>query len=283
MKSLADGYKLSNGVEVPCVGFGTWQTPDGEDCIFRVKTAIEAGYRHIDSAQRYENEESVGEAIRQSGIARDEIFVTTKLANPEHGYDKTMAAFQLSLEKFKMDYVDLFLIHWPNPVDFRDNWQEANAGSWKAFEELYKAEKIRAIGISNFRKHHIDALMQTAEITPMVHQMHLCPGDTQEELSEYSRSLGMLLEAYTPLGSGAIFDVPEMKQFAEKYNKSIAQICLKWSIQQGYVPLTRSGNATRIKDNVDIFDFELEEKDVQFIAGLEGCIGLSVDPDTIKF
>ncbi|MBP5609183.1 MAG: aldo/keto reductase, partial [Lachnospiraceae bacterium] len=164
-----------------------------------------------------------------------------------------------------------------------DRWEEANAESWKAMEELYEAGKIRAIGISNFRKHHIDALLKTAKVKPMVNQIRLCPGETQDELVEYSRSQGMILEAYSPLGTGKLFEVPEMKQLAEKYNRSIAQICIRWSLQQGYLPLPKSVTASRIEENIRVFDFELDEEDVKLISGLKGCVGLSGDPDNMPF
>ena len=154
MNHLTDTYKLSNGVGIPCIGFGTWQTPDGDVAVRSVAAAIEAGYRHIDTAQAYGNEESVGKGIRESGIDRKDLFVTTKLWNSNHSYKLTMRTFEESMNKLGLDYLDLFLIHWPNPVAFRDHWQEANAESWKAMEELYEAGKIRAIGVSNFRPHH---------------------------------------------------------------------------------------------------------------------------------
>ena len=283
MKSLTDCYRLSNGVEIPCIGFGTWQTPDGDVCVSSVKAAIEAGYRHIDTAEMYENEDSVGKAIKESGIDRKELFITSKLSNQAHGYEKTMEAFEGTMEKLGLDYLDMFLIHWPNPIAFRDHWQEANAGSWKAFEELYKAGRIRAIGISNFRQHHIEALMETATIPPMVNQMKLCPGETQEEVVDYCRSTGMLLEAYSPLGIGQIFQVPEMQELADKYGRSIAQICIRWSLQRGYLPLPKSVTPSRIQENARVFDFELEEADVRLIANLKGCVGYAADPDTRTF
>lgn len=224
MKALTDCYTLANGVKIPCIGFGTWQTPNGEVAVSSVLSALEAGYRHIDTAQGYGNEESVGIAVKQSGIDRKELFLTSKLTNSEHGYEKTLAAFETTLEKLGTDYLDLFLIHWPNPIAFRDHWQEANAGTWKAFEELYRSKRIRAIGISNFRPRHMEELSRTAEIAPMVNQIRLCPGDTQDEVVEYCRTHNILLEAYSPLGVGKIFEVPEMKALAEKYQKSIAQI-----------------------------------------------------------
>jgi diketogulonate reductase-like aldo/keto reductase len=283
MKNQNDVYVLSNGVEIPCIGFGTWQTPDGDVAREAVKSAIKAGYTHIDTAQAYGNEESVGQGIRESGVAREDLFITTKLWNMSHSYELCKRDFEESLKKLGLDYVDLYLIHWPNPITFRDNWQEANAETWKAMEELYKEGKIRAIGISNFRQHHIDELLKTAEIKPMVNQIRLCPGETQDELVEYSRTKGMILEAYSPLGTGKIFDVPEMQALAEKYGKSIAQICIRWSLQQGYLPLPKSVTASRIEENIKVFDFELEESDVKLIAGLTGCVGVSGDPDNMPF
>ena len=283
MKNQNDVYVLSNGVEIPCIGFGTWQTPDGDVAREAVKSAIKAGYTHIDTAQAYGNEESVGQGIKESGVAREDLFITTKLWNMSHSYELCKRDFEESLKKLGFDYVDLYLIHWPNPITFRDHWQEANAETWKAMEELYKEGKIRAIGISNFRQHHIDELLKTAEIKPMVNQIRLCPGETQDELVEYSRSKGMILEAYSPLGTGKIFDVPEMQALAEKYGKSIAQICIRWSLQQGYLPLPKSVTASRIEENIKVFDFELEESDVKLIAGLTGCVGVSGDPDNMPF
>lgn len=277
---MTDCYTLKNGIKIPCIGFGTWQTPDGETAVSAVSSAIESGYRHIDTAQGYGNEGSVGTAVKQSGIARTEFFITSKLANTEHGYEKTLAAFEQTLKKLGTDYLDLFLIHWPNPIAFRDNWQEANAGSWKAFEELYEAGRIRAIGISNFRPYHIKELLKTATIEPMVNQIRLCPGDTQEEVVDFCRSMDILLEAYSPLGVGRIFEVPEMKGLAEKYGKSIAQVCIRWSLQRGYLPLPKSITPERIEGNTEVFDFELEEQDVRLIADLKGCVGYSADPDT---
>jgi len=283
MKSLTDCYKLSNGVEIPCIGFGTWQTPNGDVAVSSVLSALQAGYRHIDTAQGYGNEESVGTAVKKSGIDRKEIFITSKLTNSEHGYQKTLDAFEETMKKLDMEYIDLFLIHWPNPIAFRDQWQEANAGTWKAFEELYNAGRIRSIGISNFHPHHIEELMKTATIAPMVNQIRLCPGDTQDEVVDYCRSRNMLLEAYSPLGVGQIFDVPEMQTLAEKYGKSIAQICIRWSLQRGYLPLPKSVTPARIKENAEVFDFELSADDVQLIANLKGVVGYSADPDKITW
>ena len=283
MKNQNDTYQLNNGVKIPCLGFGTWQTPDGDVAVNSVVCAIKSGYRHIDTAQGYGNEGSVGKAILQAGIPRDELFITSKLNNGNHSYDLTMKSFEESLNKLGVDYMDLFLIHWPNPIAFRDHWEAANAESWKAMEELYAAGKIRAIGLSNFLPHHIEALMKTAKIAPMVNQIHLCPGDTQDETVEWCRAHDILLEAYSPLGTGRIFDVPEMKALAEKYQRNIAQICIRWSLQRGYLPLPKSVTPSRIEENLKVFDFELTDEDVQLIADLKGCVGYSRDPDTAPF
>jgi diketogulonate reductase-like aldo/keto reductase len=283
MKSLTDGYKLSNGVEIPCIGFGTWQTPNGDVAVSSVLSALEAGYRHIDTAQMYGNEESVGIAVKKSGIDRSDIFITTKLSNSVRGYRQTLDAVEQSLKKLDTAYIDLFLIHWPNPVKFRDRWQEANAETWRALEDLYDAGRIRSIGISNFRPHHIEELMKTAKIAPMVNQIRLCPGDTQDEVVDYCRARGMLLEAYSPLGVGKIFEVPEMRKLAEKYGKSVAQICIRWSLQRGYLPLPKSVTPSRIRENTEVFDFELSPEDVRLIADMKGVVGYAADPDTTNF
>ncbi|MBP5186359.1 MAG: aldo/keto reductase [Clostridiales bacterium] len=276
-------YKLSNGVEIPCIGFGMWQTPDDVVGVNSVKSAIEAGYTHIDTAQAYGNEDCVGKAIREIGADRDKLFITTKIWNNNHSYDLVMSSVEESLKKLETSYVDLLLIHWPNPLEFRSRWEEANAETWKAMEELYKAGKVRAIGISNFRQHHIEALLKTAEIAPMVNQIRLCPGETQDETVDYCRSQGMILEAYSPLGTGKIFSVPQMQELSEKYGKSIAQICVRWSLQRGYLPLPKSVTPSRIEENLKVFDFELSDEDVKKIADLTGCVGLSGDPDAMPF
>ncbi len=283
MNKPTDTYTLYNGVEIPCIGFGTWQTPSGDVAVSSVRSAIEAGYRHIDTAQAYRNEESVGIGIKEGGVPRDELFITTKIGNPNHTYDKVMTSFEESLKKLDLDYLDLLLIHWPNPLMYRDQWPKATQETWRAMEELYKEGRVRAIGISNFRPHHIDSLMETATVKPMVNQIRLCPGNTQDTVVDFCRENGILLEAYSPLGVGAVFEVPEMKVLAEKYGRSIAQVCIRWSLQRGYLPLPKSVTPSRIAENLKVFDFELEEKDVALIAGLTGCAGLESDPDQTSF
>ena len=276
------GFELSNGVRIPCIGFGTWQSRDGEG-VAAVKSALEAGYRLIDTATAYGNELSVGAAIRESCVPRDQIFITSKLRNSAHGYDATMEAFEWSTQKLGTDYLDLYLIHWPNPLQFRPIWKEATRGTWRAFEALYRAGRIRAIGVSNFMPHHIKMLMETAAIQPMVNQLKLCPGITQDAAVEYCRARGILVEAYSPFGTGSIFSAPEIREIAARYRKSIGQVCLRWSLQMGYLPLPKSGNPARIRENLDVFDFDLSEEDMAKIASLKGSCGEAPDPDATNF
>ncbi len=281
MKSLTDTYTLHNGTQIPCVGFGTWRTPDGDVCIRAVKDAIAAGYRHIDTAAAYGNEESVGAGIKQAGVPREELFITTKLWNAHHGYEATCAAFEDSLNRLGLDYLDLYLIHWPNPIKFRHNWQETNAGSWKAFEEFYAAGRIRAIGVSNFMPRHLDELMKTATIAPMVNQIFVCPGYTEPETTAYCKKNNILIEAYSPLGSGELLANPTLQALAQKYAKSAAQVCLRWSLQMGFLPLPKSVTTSRIIENTALFDFELSAEDVDTLSNLKtDFYGVAKNPDT---
>ena len=286
--AVTDSFTLTNGVQIPCIGFGTWQSEDGDEAYNAVKTALECGYRHIDTAAAYGNEKSVGNAIKdfckEHNVKREEIFVTTKLWNDDHGYDETKAAIKKSLQLLGLSYVDLYLIHWPNPLKFRDCWAEKNAESWKAIEEAYEAGQFRAIGVSNFYGRHLTELSKTAKIAPMVNQIKLCPGQTQDALVEFSRRSNMVLEAYSPLGTGGIFSNPFMHELAKKYNRSIAQICIRWSLQQGYLPLPKSVTPDRIAENTRVFDFELEEEDCKAIGELENLeIRLARNPDETQF
>lgn len=282
MKSIKDTFKLYNGVEMPCLGLGTYQSKDAVAAA-AVKSAMETGYRLIDTAAAYGNERGVGQGIRISGVPREEIFVTSKLRNACHGYKATLEAFDMTLEKLGLRYLDLYLIHWPNPIQYRSTWKEATIGTWKAFEELYKAGRIRAIGVSNFMPHHIEMLKEACEIKPMVNQLRLCPGVTQKEVVDYCKANEIQVEAYSPFGTGAIFKVPEMQALAEKYGKSVGQICLRWSLQMGWLPLPKSANPARVKENTEVFDFELEPADVAFIANLTGVCGEAPVPDEIRF
>ncbi|GEL16063.1 aldo/keto reductase [Pediococcus cellicola] len=283
LTKLTDTYELNNGTKIPIVGFGTWQTPDGEVAEKSVEEAIEAGYRHIDTAFAYQNEKSVGKGIKDSGVARDQLWVTSKLTGKDHGYENTKKAIDTSLSNLGLDYLDLFLIHWPNPVAFRDSWQEANAGTWRAMEEAQKAGKLRAIGVSNFRPKHLDALLKDATVTPQVNQIFLNPSDLQPEVVKYNEAHHILSEAYSPLGTGKIFGVSELKDLSDKYHKTVAQVVLRWSLQHGFLPLPKSVHQDRIVENTKLFDFEISDADMKTIDGLRGVAGLATDPDTITW
>jgi diketogulonate reductase-like aldo/keto reductase len=288
--SLSSTYKLLNGVGIPCIGFGTWQTPDGNVAYESVLAALKCGYRHIDTATAYGNEESVGRAIndflKTGEVKRSELFITTKLHNRDHGYEATEKAIENSLSLLGLDYLDLYLIHWPNPIFFRENWAEANAGSWKAMEEAYAKGKIRAIGLSNFFERHIDRLMETAEVPPMVDQIKICPGIAQTDLVEFCKARKMAVEGYSPLGTGGTFRSEVLRKIAQKYGKTVAQVCVRWSLQQGAIPLPKSVNAERIAQNSQVFDFSLDIEDCQAIAEINYAeLGISPqrNPDENTF
>lgn len=280
--ALTDTYTMNNGLTIPVIGFGTWQASD-EEAKQSVLWALEAGYRHIDTAAAYKNEAAVGEALKESGVPREDIFVTTKLHNKKHGYDKTKQAIEDSLSELDCGYIDLLLIHWPNPIYSRENWKEDNAGSWKAMEEAVEAGKIKSIGVSNFHPRHLEPLMETAKIKPAVNQILLNPSEMQPDVVEYNKEHNILSEAYSPLGTGKIFDIDELKELAEKYDKTIAQLVLKWSLQHGFLPLPKTVTKERVWENADVFDFEIEANGMALIDGLKGRAGSAANPDTIEF
>lgn len=280
---LNETYTLSDGVQVPKIGFGTWQMPNDEHTTKVVENAINVGYRHIDTAQMYGNEEAVGNGIKNSGIAREELFVTTKLNNQNHTYELAKKSIDESLGLLGLEYIDLFLIHWPNPKQYRENWQESNIESWRAMEEAQQQGKIRSLGVSNFMPHHLDALIDSVQVMPTVNQILLNPSEMQPDTVARNKELNILSEAYSPLGTGKIFDVPAMKELAEKYNKSIAQVAIRWSLQHGFLPLPKSSTPSRAEENANVFDFEISEEDMKKMDGLKGLAGSMISPDERPF
>ena len=282
MKKVTDTLRLSNGVEIPCVGFGTWQTPNGEVAVNSVKTALEVGYRHIDTAAVYKNEVSVGEGIIASGVDRKDIFVTSKVWNKCRGYETTLAAFEKTLADLKLDYLDLYLIHWPANAKQFDNWDEINLETWRAMTELYKTGKIRAIGVSNFLPHHLESLVKT-EVAPMVNQIEFHPGFMQEETVKYCNDHGILVEAWSPLGTGRMLNNELLMGIAEKYGVSVAQLCIRWCLQNNTLPLPKSVTPSRIEENTRVFGFEISDDDMKTINAMEYCGGSGHNPDTVDF
>ncbi|SDR68019.1 aldo/keto reductase [Actinopolymorpha singaporensis] len=273
--SAVPNVTLNNGVEMPQLGFGVWQVPD-EDATAAVRTAIEVGYRSIDTAAIYGNEEGTGKGIAESGVPREELFVTTKLWNGEQGYDSTLAAFEESLRRLKLDYVDLYLIHWPVPS------QDKYVDTWRAFEKLYADGRVRSIGVSNFNPHHLQRLFDEATDVPVLNQIELHPYLIQEKLRAFNSEHNIATEAWSPLAQGGeLLKDPEIGRLAEKYGKTPAQIVLRWHIQLGNVVIPKSVTPSRIKENFDLFDFELSAGDLGAITALNRDERTGGDPDTL--
>ena len=278
MKEITDlqgSFELHNGVQMPYFGLGVYQSEDGSEVINAVKAALNHGYRHIDTASIYENEEGVGTGIRESNVDRKDVFLTSKVWNTDQGYDATLKAFDASLERLGTDYLDLYLVHWPKG--------EISKETWKALEKLYKEKRVRAIGVSNFLQHHLEDLLSSAEIVPMVNQMEFHPYLVQQDLIDFCNSKGIQYEAWSPLMQGNIFDLDVMKELASKYEKTIAQVVLRWNLQKGVVTIPKSSKKERIVANFDLFDFELSKEDVELLDGLEKGKRFGPDPDNFAF
>ncbi|OBZ16294.1 glyoxal reductase [Bacillus sp. FJAT-27264] len=278
-KNLQDTTTLSNGVKMPWFGLGVFQVEEGAELENAVKTAIAHGYRSVDTAAIYGNEEGVGNGIRQgleaAGISREELFVTSKVWNADLGYESTIAAYELSLKKLGLEYLDLYLIHWP----VKGKYKEA----WRALETLYKEGRVKAIGVSNFLEHQLKDLLEDAEIKPMVNQMEYHPRLTQKDLQAFCKAQGIQYEAWSPLMQGQLLDNPELQEIAVKYGKSIAQIILRWDLQNGVVTIPKSTKEHRIVENASVFDFELSAEDMKRIDGLDQHLRVGPDPDNFDF
>ncbi|WP_079529203.1 aldo/keto reductase [Halobacillus hunanensis] len=269
--SLTDTTQLSNGVHMPWVGLGVYKMDSGDEVVNAVRSALDLGYRHLDTASFYDNEEGVGQAIRESDLSREELFVTTKVWNDEQGYEETLEAFDRSLRKLGLVYLDLYLIHWPIEGSYKD--------TWKALEKLYKDGKVKAIGVSNFMTHHLDDLLQDAEVTPMVNQIEFHPELYQAELVDYCKQRSIQVEAWSPIGRGTYLDNSVLQELAEKYKKTPAQIILRWDLQHGIVTIPKSTHKVRQKENADVFDFELAAAEMDKINSLDKNNRLGPHPD----
>jgi len=279
---MTNCFELSNGYKIPSVGFGTWRLSQGQECEKALICALDAGYRHIDTAAAYGNEASVGKIIKETELNREDVFVTSKLWNTERGYDKTLRAFETTLSKLGTDYLDLYLIHWPAIELQFDNWKEINLSTWKALIQLYKDGRVKAIGVSNFMLKHIEPLMDS-EIVPMVNQIEFHPGYMQNEVFDFCRKNSILVEAWSPLGCGRVLDNENLIRIASKYKKTVAQLCVRWCIQNLVVPLPKSVTPARISENFDVFDFEISRDDMNFINSMPVFGESGHYPDEVDF
>ena len=272
-----ENFTLSNGVEIPAVGYGTYLTGEKDDGT--VAAALAAGYRHFDTASFYGTEQALGDALKASGVPREELFLTSKLWKDEMGYENALAAFERSLQKLGTDYLDLYLIHWPRPDDLTAEWRQLDRDTWRALEDLYRAGRVRAIGVSNFLPHHLRSLMKTAEVMPMVNQIEFHPGYPQTYTVEFCKAHGILPEAWSPLGRTRVLQDERLAGIAAKYGKSVAQLCVRFALQCGVAPLPKSSSPARMQANLDVFDFVISDEDMDRILTLPqfGWSGLHPD------
>ena len=268
-------FELNNGVQMPYLGLGVYQAEEGGEVERAIQWALEAGYRHIDTARAYGNEAGVGKALRESGVDRDEVFVTSKVWNTDQGYEATLKAFDSTMDDLGLDYLDLYLVHWPVAGKYKE--------TWRALEHLYESGRVRAIGVSNFLQHHLEDLLADATVTPAVDQLEFHPYLVQQPLQDYCKEKGIQYEAWSPLMQGEIFKLPEMEAMAASYGKSIAQVVLRWDLQKGVVTIPKSSKKERIRANADLFDFELSAEDVAKLDAMDRGKRFGPDPDNFDF
>ncbi|MED1609634.1 aldo/keto reductase [Bacillus paranthracis] len=279
MKNLQSKAVLNNGVEMPWFGLGVFKVEEGPELVEAVKSAIKAGYRSIDTAAIYGNEKAVGEGIRAgieaTGISREDLFITSKVWNADQGYETTITAYEESLKKLGLDYLDLYLVHWPSEGKYKD--------TWRALETLYKEKRVRAIGVSNFQIHHLQDVMKDAEIKPMINQVEYHPRLTQKELQAFCKEQGIQMEAWSPLMQGQLLDNETLQEIAEKHGKTTAQVILRWDLQNGVITIPKSTKEHRIIANADVFNFELTKEDMEKIDALNQNHRVGPDPDNFDF
>jgi len=271
--TLNSSVTLNNGKNMPNLGLGVWKIPDGKETVAAVRAALSAGYRHIDTATVYQNEKSVGRAIRESGLLREEIFLTTKVWNDDQGFKAALQACQRSLERLGMEYVDLYLVHWPITG--------SRLETWRALEQLYRDEYCRSIGVSNFTVRHLEELVAVAQIVPAVNQVEFSPFLFQTELVEFCRSHGIQVEAYSPLTKGKKFQNPKLIALVRKYGKTPAQILIRWALQQGLVVIPKSVRPEHIRENAAVYDFALDPEDLKAMGGWNENYRTAWDPTEI--
>lgn len=276
-------FTLHNNTQIPCIGFGTWDIANNHETVDAIKNAIANGFTHIDTAARYYNEESIGIALEQSSVKREQLWITSKVWPTECGYDNTIKSFNDSLKRLKTNYLDLFLIHWPASSNRYNNWQERNTDTWRALETLYNEGKVKAIGVSNFLQHHLEPLFSKCNIKPMVNQIEVHPGYTQAETVKFCQENGLVVEAWSPFGKGRVFGNDTLEQIATKHGKSVAQICIKWCLQKHIVPLPKSVTPERMRSNIDVFDFQISDTDMSAIDAITTIGWSGQHPDEVTF
>ncbi|TKD71397.1 aldo/keto reductase [Pseudalkalibacillus hwajinpoensis] len=266
---------LHNGVEMPTLGLGVWKMENNDEVKTAVNAAIDAGYKAIDTAAAYKNEEGVGAAIKENSTPREDLFITSKVWNDDQGYESTLKAFEDTVTKLGVETLDLYLIHWPVEGKYKE--------TWKAMEKLYKDGRIRAIGVSNFHPHHLEDLIKDAEIKPMVNQVEFHPLLNQQELRDYCKKHSIQMEAWSPLAQGKLLDHDVVKHIGEQHGKSTAQVIIRWDLEHEVVTIPKSSNPERIKQNFDVFDFELTKDDIRAIDELNQNERMGPDPDNFDF
>lgn len=274
-------YILNNNLEIPNIAFGTWKFPNNEETTEIIKNAINSGYRHIDTAKAYANELYVGKGIKASGIDRKEIIVTGKLWNDDRGYKNIIEACKETIRKLDCDFLDIYLVHWPASKAVHEDWKAINLETWKAMEKLYELGLVKAIGVCNFKKNQLVELIKDITIKPMINQIEFHPGFMQEETVNYCKEQNIVVEAWSPLGSGKLIKKEQLIEIAKKYNKDVAQICIKWCLQNGVVPIPKTSDIDRMKSNLDVFDFEISNQDMEYLNNLPYLCGSGLDSETI--
>lgn len=270
MSILTDTYELNNGIAIPKVGFGTWQIPGGQQTYDAVSLALKAGYRHIDTAKAYRNEKSVGEVILDSDVDRENVFVTSKLPAATKTYDGAIADFRSTMKELNLSYLDLYLIHAPWPWNERGaNYDEGNVEVWKAMQDIYASGDVKAIGVSNFNVHDLENILQMADVKPMVDQIRYFVGYTEPQITKFAQDNGMLVEAYSPLATGGILENEDITRMADKYGVSVAQLAIKFVLQNGVLPLPKATHQEHIENNTKL-DFEISPEDMQALNAMSG-------------
>lgn len=273
--------ELSNGLKLPQIGLGTWQITDKDLIKVILSKAYEEGYRLIDTAAAYSNEIVISKAINENGIGRENLLISDKVWNTSRGFESAQEACKKSMKKLKTDYLDLYMIHWPASKKLYSNWAELNADTWRGLEALYEEGWVRAIGVCNFKIHHLEELKKTAKIMPQVNQIEYHPGINQDELLEYCKAERIYLEASSPLGNGQILTNQTLQAIAGDKGKTVSQICLKWALQKGMIVIPKTSNTERLKSNIEIFDFDLSKEEMELIDRIPYCGGIGIDSDEV--